>query len=150
MRRSRSQSGASDVADPMAELEHRGLIVMRPTSSLAGQLEYAFKHALIRDVAYTGLSLARRARAHAAAAGWLASLSPERPEELAELVAYHYRAALGDGFDLAWGSDPNGAADLRRRARSALIVAGIDLAQALRDRRRDRAPRAGRGPVGDA
>jgi class 3 adenylate cyclase len=116
--------GASDVADPMAELEHRGLIVMRPTSSLAGQLEFAFKHALIRDVAYSGLSLARRARAHAAVAGWLASLSPERPEELAELVAYHYRAALGEGFELAWGADPSAAADLRRHARSALIVAG--------------------------
>ncbi|MFI5225117.1 MAG: AAA family ATPase [Candidatus Limnocylindrales bacterium] len=116
--------GATELGGSMAGLESRGLIGMRPTSSLAGQLEYAFKHALIRDVAYAGLSIARRARAHAAAAGWLASLSPDRPEELAELVAYHFRAALGEGFDLAWADDQAGAADLRRRARSAFLVAG--------------------------
>ncbi|HYC07578.1 MAG TPA: adenylate/guanylate cyclase domain-containing protein, partial [Candidatus Binatia bacterium] len=116
--------GAPQVADPMAELEQRGLVVMRPTSSLAGQLEYAFKHALIRDVAYTGLSLARRARAHAAVAGWLSSLSPDRPEELAELVAFHYKAALGEGSELAWADDPTGAGQLHARARSALLLAG--------------------------
>ncbi|MDQ2966665.1 MAG: AAA family ATPase, partial [Chloroflexota bacterium] len=74
--------GAPEVGEPMGELERRGLVSMRPTSSLAGQVEYAFKHALIRDVAYAGLSIVRRARAHAAVGQWLAELSPDRPEEL--------------------------------------------------------------------
>ena len=55
--------GVVEVADPLAELEHRGLVTMRPMSTLSGQLEYSFKHALIRDVAYAGLSMARRAAA---------------------------------------------------------------------------------------
>ena len=97
---------------------------MRPTSSLAGHAEYTFKHALIRDVAYGGLSIAGRARAHAAVADWLAGLSPERPEELAELVAFHYRAALGEGVDLAWPAASAELAEVKRRARTAFLLAG--------------------------
>ncbi|MDP9244700.1 MAG: hypothetical protein M3O77_06425, partial [Chloroflexota bacterium] len=115
--------GAQEIAEPMSELERRGLISMRPTSSLAGQVEYIFKHAIIRDVAYGGLTVARRARAHAAVGSWLAALSPERPEELAGLVAYHYRAAL-DGADVGWSADSPELSDVRRRARAAFLIAG--------------------------
>jgi class 3 adenylate cyclase len=116
--------GAAKVAEPMGELERRGLVSMRPTSSLVGQVEYTFKHALIRDVAYAGLSIARRARAHAEVAKWLAGLSPDRPEELAELVAFHYKAAVEEGADLAWPADSSELADVRSRARAAFLVAG--------------------------
>lgn len=112
-----------EIAGPMSELERRGLVSMRPTSSLAGQVEYIFKHATIRDVAYGGLTVARRARAHAAVGAWLAELSPERPEELAGLVAFHYRAAL-DGADVAWEAESAELVDLRRRARVAFLIAG--------------------------
>jgi len=115
--------GAEEIAAPMNELERRGLISMRPTSSLAGQVEYIFKHAIIRDVAYGGLTVARRAKAHAAVGAWLAGLSPERPEELAGLVAYHYRAAL-DGADVGWSADSPELSDVRRRARAAFLIAG--------------------------
>ena len=115
---------AADVAESIGELERRGLVSMRPTSSLAGQVEYSFKHALIRDVAYGGLSIARRAQAHADVAKWLTSLSPDRPEELAELVAFHYEAALEEGADLAWPADSSELADVRLRARVAFLVAG--------------------------
>lgn len=116
--------GAAEVAEPMDELERRGLVSMRPTSSLAGQVEYTFKHALTRDVAYAGLSMARRARAHADVANWLIGLSPDRPEELAELVAFHYKAALEEGADLAWPADSAESTDVRARARAALMVSG--------------------------
>ncbi|MDP9483080.1 MAG: hypothetical protein M3P84_07645, partial [Chloroflexota bacterium] len=97
---------------------------MRPTSSIAGQVEYAFKHALIRDVAYAGLSIARRARAHAAVGEWLAGISPDRPDELAELVAAHYVAALGEGADLAWPAGSAELGDVQTRARAAFLVGG--------------------------
>ena len=116
--------GAADVAEPMGELERRGLVSMRPTSSLAGQVEYTFKHALIRDVAYAGLSIARRARAHADVASWLSGLSPDRPEELSELVAFHYKAALEEGADLAWPVDSPELAGVRDRAGAAFLIAG--------------------------
>jgi class 3 adenylate cyclase/tetratricopeptide (TPR) repeat protein len=117
-------AGQVDVSGPLGDLERRGLVSMRPTSSLSGQDEYTFKHALIRDVAYGGLSLARRAPAHAAVADWLAGLSPDRPEELAELVAFHFEAALGEGSELAWRTDSRELADVRGRAAEAFLTGG--------------------------
>ena len=114
-----------DLRSSLAGLERKGLILVRPTTTVAGQTEYLFKHALTRDVAYASLPKARRARAHAAVAEWIAKLAGDRTEEFADLIAYHYRAAiLGDGADLAWMDDPDGREALRRRARAALLVAG--------------------------
>ena len=50
-------------------LEVKGFVVASPKSLLAGQPEYAFSHALKREVAYRSIPRARRARAHAAVAG---------------------------------------------------------------------------------
>ncbi|MDQ2934327.1 MAG: AAA family ATPase [Chloroflexota bacterium] len=134
-----------EVTDAIGNLEHRGLIAMRPISSLGDKIEYAFKHALIRDVAYAGLPLARRCRAHAAVGAWLATLSPDRPEELAELIALHYRAALGDGAELVWPADSAELAEVQQRAKLAFLAAGaaarkrfaIDLAVDLHQRALD-------------
>jgi class 3 adenylate cyclase len=54
---------------------------------------FAFRHILIREVAYQTLTRAERGRLHAAAAQWLAALAGEREESMAELIAYHYREA---------------------------------------------------------
>ena len=60
-----------DIADPLAALEDRGLILARQTSSLAGQVEFAFKHALLRDVAYASLPWrSGRAATPASPIGW--------------------------------------------------------------------------------
>ncbi len=82
------------VDDALADLERRGLVSVRATSTIAGQVEYAFKHALIREVAYAGLPRARRAIAHAAVAEWLTDLGSG--DELAELVAAHAVSALDE------------------------------------------------------
>src|SRR5439155_7924457 len=116
--------GGQEVSAELDGLERRGLILMRPSSSLGDHVEYAFKHALIRDVAYAGLPIARRSRAHAAVAAWMAELSPDRPEELAELVAQHYRTAIGQGADLAWPDGGEELAEVRRRARLAFLAGG--------------------------
>ena len=55
---------------------------------------YAFRHILIREVAYQTLPRAERARLHAAAAAWLEERAKGREEALAELVAFHYREAV--------------------------------------------------------
>src|SRR6266571_5004674 len=89
------------VSAALLRLEGRGLVAARPTSSLGGQAEYQFRHALVRDVAYSGLPKARRARAHAEHAAWIEELAGDRREELAELIAAHYRSALtGEDADL--------------------------------------------------
>jgi hypothetical protein len=54
---------------------------------------FAFRHILIREVAYQTLTRAERGRLHAAAAAWLEALAGEREDSLAELIGYHYREA---------------------------------------------------------
>ncbi len=117
--------GATDLESSLSSLERRGLILVRPTTTLAGQTEYLFKHALTRDVAYATLPKARRARAHAAVAEWIAELASDRTDEFAELIASHHWAAIrGDGADLAWMDDADGQEAARRRALAALLAAG--------------------------
>lgn len=109
----------------LAGLERKGLILVRPTSSLAGQTEYLFKHALVRDVAYASLPKARRARAHATVAEWIHRLASDRVDEFAELIAHHYWSAIhGDGADMAWMDDAAGREAVRGRAFVALLAAG--------------------------
>lgn len=55
---------------------------------------FTFRHILLRDIAYQTLPRTERSRYHAAAGGWLESLAPGRADELAELIAYHYREAV--------------------------------------------------------
>lgn len=106
-------------------LEAKGFVLARPSSSVAGETEYMFKHALVRDVAYAGIPLARRARSHARVAVWLEALTGRGDEGVVELVAYHYRAALlGEGSDLAWNNDPAAQAEVRNRAFIVLVAAG--------------------------
>ncbi|HMG64293.1 MAG TPA: AAA family ATPase, partial [Streptosporangiaceae bacterium] len=82
-----------DLAGPLTALENRGLILAHQTSSLAGQVEFAFRHALLRDVAYASRPAAHRALGHADTAAWLEEISRERIGEVIELVAFHYAAA---------------------------------------------------------
>jgi class 3 adenylate cyclase/tetratricopeptide (TPR) repeat protein len=63
-------------------------------SSIAGETQYAFLHALVRDVAYGQIPRAERAEKHRRAAEWLASLAGDRAEDHAEMLAHHYREAL--------------------------------------------------------
>ena len=119
------RAAGDDVASSLRELERKGLIFVRPTTSLSGETEYMFKHAVVRDVAYASLPKARRAQAHAEVGAWIESIAGERADELAELIADHYyNAVAGEDADLAWLSDPTGREDVRRRAFGALISAG--------------------------
>jgi class 3 adenylate cyclase len=54
---------------------------------------FAFRHILIREVAYQTLTRAERGRLHGSAAAWLEDLAGEREDSLAELIGYHYREA---------------------------------------------------------
>ncbi len=55
--------------------------------------ELLFRHILIREVAYATLPRAERSVHHFAAGSWLESGAHGREDELAELIAYHYREA---------------------------------------------------------
>ena len=96
--------------------------VRRPPS-VATEIDYAFCHVLIRDVAYGQIPRAARSHKHQRAAAWIESLG--RPEDQAEMLAHHYLKALE--LAEAAGTD---AAMLGESARRALRDAG-DRAAAL-------------------
>jgi class 3 adenylate cyclase len=86
--------------------------------------EYAFKHPLVREVAYLSQLGERRARVHAAVAAALAKLRSERLGEYASLIAHHWEAS-GMRFEAA-----------RWTRRAALRVANIKVSsRGVRPRR---------------
>lgn len=118
-------TGNTDLTSTLLTLERKGLVVIRPITTMAGNLEVAFKHALVRDVAYASLPLSRRARAHADFAEWLEAIAGDRRDELSELIAYHYRSAIsGEGAALAWVDDRARYSELSGKAFEAALIAG--------------------------
>ena len=100
-------------------LERRELLRRERRSAVAGERQYAFRHVLVRDVAYGQLPRAARAERHRRAAEWLERLSPDRAEDRAELLAHHWLAALELGQATAQDTT-----ELAVRARRALRDAG--------------------------
>ena len=98
-------------------LERKEFVRRERSSSVAGDVEYSFRHLLVRDVAYGQIPRAERAEKHRAAAEWLEGLG--RPEDHAEMLAYHYLQAL----ELAAAASLDTAA-FAGQAQSALADAG--------------------------
>jgi tetratricopeptide (TPR) repeat protein len=76
-----------DDLEPLTHsLTMRDLIVPETRSSITGERAFKFKHVLIREVAYQGLSKSARAALHARFAAWL---KERAGEELLEIRAFH-------------------------------------------------------------
>jgi class 3 adenylate cyclase/tetratricopeptide (TPR) repeat protein len=92
-----------DLAETLAAVQEKDLVVPSAGSRLAGEHEYAFKHALIRDVAYGTLPKAVRCRKHAEVGGFIEDRAGERADAVVALVAEHYgrAATLAAEADLA-------------------------------------------------
>lgn len=73
-------------------LQRKEFVRRERSSSLAEDTEYAFRHVLVRDVAYGQIPRAERAEKHRAAAEWIEGLG--RRDDHAEMLAYHYLQAL--------------------------------------------------------
>jgi class 3 adenylate cyclase/tetratricopeptide (TPR) repeat protein len=76
------------------ELVRRDFIRRARSSSVAGDVEYAFWHVLTREAASARLPRAARARKHASAAAWIEQTAGERVADQAEVLAHHYETAL--------------------------------------------------------
>src|SRR5205807_10299129 len=80
----------ADLVGKIEALEQRDLVRQHELSTVAGELEYAFKHILIRDVAYGQLPKGRRMELHMRFAEWVRALPTE---EFIEIVAWHLERA---------------------------------------------------------
>ena len=109
---------STDALEPLLHvLELKDFVRRQRDSAVAGEPQYTFLHALVRDVSYAQIPRAQRARKHCLAAEWIESLA--RPEDHAEMLAHHYLAALE--FTRAAGQDTSSFAE---RAAGALRHAG--------------------------
>ncbi len=105
-------------------LEQRDFIRRRTASAMEGEREYAFKHALTREVAYASLPKSRRAQLHAGFGEWLERSGGGRDEH-APLLAHHYAEAVRqEDADLAWADKPDELSRLRAKAVESLRRAG--------------------------
>jgi len=104
-------------------LERKEFVRRERSASVGGEREFAFRHILIRDVAYGQIPRGERAAKHRLAAEWIESLG--RLEDHVEMLAHHYTAALE--LERAAGKD---VSVLAGRAGPALRRAG-DRARAL-------------------
>jgi len=80
-------------------LRGSGLVSDSPESAMGGMREFAFKHALTRDVVYSTLPRSERRELHRRVAEWIQEVARDRGIEAAELAAYHYGQALAYGED---------------------------------------------------
>jgi class 3 adenylate cyclase len=125
------ETGLDDVLAGLTHLEEREFIRRHAGSSLEGEPELAFWHALVRDVAYEQLPRSSRAVRHVRAARWLESRT-RAGDDFIDVIALHYAT----GLKLARASNDTAMVDeTRAAAREALVRAGdralrLDLAAA--------------------
>jgi predicted ATPase/class 3 adenylate cyclase len=90
--------GAEDGSPPpdlhagLQTLERRDFVLHSEVSTVAGEDEYAFKHILMRDVAYGQIPKGRRAELHVRFSDWVEIL-PGSADEFVEIVAWHLEQA---------------------------------------------------------
>jgi predicted ATPase len=134
---------ATATADTLDTLEGRDLIRRDPLSRLGEHPQFAFKHQLIREVAYGTLPRARRRERHKAialfleeAVGDVGDVAPALAhhwEEAGELerAAHHYIAA-GDQANRGWAKDE--AVKHYQRALAAIPESDRELRRAVTKR----------------
>ncbi len=107
----------TDVDAALDELLLRDLVVREPRATISGEQAYKFKHVMIREVAYSGLSKSSRADLHHAYAEWLGERAHD---EVLEIRAFH----LDQAARLLTELDGVAPDDLREEAAQALTKAG--------------------------
>jgi class 3 adenylate cyclase/tetratricopeptide (TPR) repeat protein len=110
-------SSRREAEELLFALERKQFVQRARRAAVAGEAEYAFRHVLLRDVAYAQIPRASRGEKHRRAAAWIESLG--RPDDHAEMLAYHYLSALE--YTKAAGIEDS---RLVERSRFALRAAG--------------------------
>lgn len=119
-----SRQGSSATGELLRRLRVKELVVSRQPSALAGAAEFGFRHVLIRDVAYDSLPKRDRAAKHLDVARWAEETLADRQEEMVELLAAHYLAALRYEEDFA-APDTERMRDLRHKTYMYARRAGV-------------------------
>ncbi len=121
----RALGGNGSLAGTLQALERRDLVRRSPSSRIVGDQELAFKHGLIREVAYATLPKAVRRERHGIVARFIENAAGD-PAAYAAILAHHWREAgetasaadyLLTAADQAWrGWTPHEAIELCNQA----------------------------------
>jgi class 3 adenylate cyclase/tetratricopeptide (TPR) repeat protein len=117
-----AQAEGRDLDRALIALQEKDILGPAVQGPLIGEREMAFKHVLIRDVAYGMLPKAVRSRKHFEVGAFLEDRAGDRTDEMVSLLAEHYgrAAALGRESGLA----PQELEAMRARALRFLEEAG--------------------------
>jgi predicted ATPase/class 3 adenylate cyclase len=131
-----------EIIEALAALRRKELIIRRESSAFWDTVEYAFKHELLRNVAYESLLRKSRRAYHGLVARWLIEQSHERINEVAALVASHFEQAGQEEDAAEWfgragqqarsGYAPAIAIEYFQKALALLPASGNREAQARR------------------
>jgi class 3 adenylate cyclase/tetratricopeptide (TPR) repeat protein len=111
-------SDVDDVDGVLEALLLRDFFLRETHSSISGEQAFRFKHILIREIGYSGLTKLARAELHEEFAAWLHTRGVE---ELVEIRAFHLDRATALRTELDGAAPP----ELVRKAAAALEAAGI-------------------------
>ena len=123
--------GAAGVAGDLDALVAQGVIRRTAQSAVEGEVQYVFKHGLVRDVAYQTLTRAAKRTRHAAVAKHLEAAPGLDLGSFAAVLAHHWREAgenlkavdylliSGERAGAAWATE-----EMTAMYRSALELAG--------------------------
>ncbi len=127
----RALGGQGNLIDQLEELEQKDLLRSQMRSQFRGDREYAFKHDLIRDVAYETLSRADRRWLHSRVIDWIELISGERVEEYLDLLAHHAVQADQPGRAIDYLMRAAARADraAAHREEAALLAQAIEIAE---------------------
>jgi class 3 adenylate cyclase/tetratricopeptide (TPR) repeat protein len=100
-----SERPVADVREALGRLRVKEIVTPREPPVFSGELEFAFRHVLIRDVAYESLPKLVRAGKHVDVARWAEERAGDRGPELAEVVGAHYLQAIGYRDELGEPAD---------------------------------------------
>jgi class 3 adenylate cyclase/tetratricopeptide (TPR) repeat protein len=116
-----SGRGVAEVRQTLGRLRVKELVLPNDPPSFSDELEFTFRHVLIRDGAYDSLPKTLRAAKHQEVARWAEARAGDRAEELAELIATHQMEALRYLDELG---DASGRTQVQRDAYRWARIAG--------------------------
>jgi class 3 adenylate cyclase/tetratricopeptide (TPR) repeat protein len=121
-----------DLGRALTTLQEKDILAPGAEGRLAGERELAFKHVLIRDVAYGMLPKVVRARKHFEVGSFIEERAGDRIDEVGPLLAEHYGRAAALGHE--GGLPPDELHGMQRRAMLFLERAGDAGAQLFSNR----------------
>ena len=117
-----AEAEGRDLGRTLESLQEKDILAAAAEGLLAGERELAFKHVLIRDVAYGMLPKSVRCRKHFEVGRFIEERAGDRTDEVVALLAEHYGRAAALGAE--GGVEPRELAQITRRAVRFLEEAG--------------------------